>query len=217
MFNVPSGPAVETHRRDRRRARGDRLAGKRRRIAWTSHRCRTGYPEEKMGRRRPGLGGFLIADGLGLTGLGGAFCGRANLPARVNCLTVLCRFGSFLDNSDCLSARRILRRSLVRWRSPLLIKSELVQRIGGAQPAHSTSATSRILSTPFLMRSTAALARGSGWNCADLALFRPNSGSARTGAQPTYPGDQVPVIEKVVPFFKTGKELRERLNKSVIG
>jgi len=24
----------------------------------------------------------------------------------------------------------------------------------------------------------------------------------------------VPVIEKVVPFFKTGKEMRERLNKA---
>ena len=41
----------------------------------------------------------------------------------------------------------------------------------------------------------------------DHLRHQPSHGTARTG-------DQVPVIEKVVPFFKTGKEMRERLNKT---
>jgi hypothetical protein len=42
------------------------------------------------------------------------------------------------------------------------------------------------------------------WSCA---------GSARMGRNPRT-GAQVKVSEKVVPYFKTGKEMRERLNKS---
>jgi integration host factor subunit beta len=46
-----------------------------------------------------------------------------------------------------------------------------------------------------------------------FGAFSTKQRSARTGRNPRT-GDQVPVIEKVVPFFKTGKEMRERLNKA---
>ena len=39
---------------------------------------------------------------------------------------------------------------------------------------------------------------------------------ARTGRNPRT-GETVPVDEKAVPVFKTGKEMRQRLNKGGIG
>ena len=44
-----------------------------------------------------------------------------------------------------------------------------------------------------------------------FGVFNVNTKSARPGRNPRT-GDKVPVEEKFVPFFKTGKELRERLN-----
>ena len=63
---------------------------------------------------------------------------------------------------------------------------------------------------------TAALARGERVELRGFGAFSTKQRAARTGRNPRT-GDQVPVIEKVVPFFKTGKEMRERLNKGVTG
>ena len=38
---------------------------------------------------------------------------------------------------------------------------------------------------------------------------------ARTGRNPRT-GNKVPVTEKLAPFFKTGKEMRERLNRAPV-
>ena len=56
------------------------------------------------------------------------------------------------------------------------------------------------------MRSRAA----TGWSCAGSARSR-SSSDARVGRNPRT-GQHVEVQEKYVPFFKTGKEMRERLN-----
>ena len=44
-----------------------------------------------------------------------------------------------------------------------------------------------------------------------FGAFATKKRGARTGRNPRT-GDSVPVAEKFVPFFKTGKQLREKLN-----
>ena len=46
-----------------------------------------------------------------------------------------------------------------------------------------------------------------------FGAFSTKQRQARTGRNPRT-GDKVPVTEKLAPFFKTGKEMRERLNRS---
>ena len=49
------------------------------------------------------------------------------------------------------------------------------------------------------------------WSCADFGAFSVKVRPARQGRNPRT-GAAVAVEEKRVPFFRTGKELRERLN-----
>ena len=58
---------------------------------------------------------------------------------------------------------------------------------------------------------TAALARGSRVELRGFGAFTVKRRDARTGRNPRT-GEAVPVEEKPVPFFKAGKELRERVN-----
>ena len=48
---------------------------------------------------------------------------------------------------------------------------------------------------------------------AGLGIFRKRKLAARVGRNPRT-GDSVRVAEKHIPFFKTGKQLRDRLNQS---
>jgi integration host factor subunit beta len=48
-----------------------------------------------------------------------------------------------------------------------------------------------------------------------IDAFSTKQRQARTGRNPRT-GDKVPVTEKLAPFFKTGKEMRERLNRAAI-
>ena len=57
-----------------------------------------------------------------------------------------------------------------------------------------------------------ALARGDRVELRGFGAFSVKRRGARTGRNPRT-GEQVPVEEKRVPYFKTGKDLRERLNK----
>ena len=50
-----------------------------------------------------------------------------------------------------------------------------------------------------------------GSNCVGFGAFSVKNRPARIGRNPRT-GEKVPVAEKYVPFFKTGKEMRERLN-----
>jgi integration host factor subunit beta len=56
-----------------------------------------------------------------------------------------------------------------------------------------------------------ALARGDRVELRGFGAFSVKNRPARTGRNPRT-GEQVPVSEKHVPFFKTGKDMRERLN-----
>ncbi len=64
-----------------------------------------------------------------------------------------------------------------------------------------------------LRRDHLALARGERVELRGFGAFTVKQRDARTGRNPRT-GEAVPVDEKAVPFFKAGKELRERVNKA---
>jgi integration host factor subunit beta len=93
-----------------------------------------------------------------------------------------------------------------------MIKSELVTRISSANPHLYQRDVERIVNTVF-DEISAALASGNRVELRGFGAFSVKQRPARTGRNPRT-GEPVQVEEKVVPFFKTGKEMRERLNKT---
>ena len=91
-----------------------------------------------------------------------------------------------------------------------MIKSELILRLAEANPHLFQRDVERIVTTVFDEISN-ALARGDRVELRGFGAFSVKQRPARTGRNPRT-GDTVQVAEKRVPFFKTGKELRERLN-----
>ena len=94
-----------------------------------------------------------------------------------------------------------------------MIKSELVARLAETHPHLFQRDVERIVSTVF-DEIAAALARGDRVELRGFGAFSVKTRPARTGRNPRT-GEPVRVAEKHVPFFKTGKELRERLNGGV--
>ena len=94
-----------------------------------------------------------------------------------------------------------------------MIKSELIQRIAEENPHLFQRDVDRIVSTIF-NEITAALARGDRVELRGFGAFSVKERDARIGRNPRT-GEAVPVPQKRVPFFKTGKDLRERLNGGV--
>jgi integration host factor subunit beta len=93
-----------------------------------------------------------------------------------------------------------------------MIKSELVTRLAEANPHLYQRDVERIVSTVF-EEIAAALARGDRVELRGFGAFSVKARPARMGRNPRT-GEAVQVAKKYVPFFKTGKELRERLNDS---
>ena len=91
-----------------------------------------------------------------------------------------------------------------------MIKSELVQRLAKAHPHLYQRDIERIVNT-VLDEITEALARGDRVELRGFGAFSVKNRPARTGRNPRT-GAHVEVTEKSVPFFKTGKDMRERLN-----
>jgi integration host factor subunit beta len=91
-----------------------------------------------------------------------------------------------------------------------MIKSELIQRIAEDNPHLYQRDVERIVSTVF-EEITDALTRGDRVELRGFGAFSVKHRDARIGRNPRT-GASVPVPEKSVPFFKTGKDLRERLN-----
>lgn len=91
-----------------------------------------------------------------------------------------------------------------------MIKSELIQRIADENPHLFQRDVERIVSTIF-SEISGALARGDRVELRGFGAFSVKERDARMGRNPRT-GEAVPVPEKRVPFFKTGKDLRERLN-----
>jgi integration host factor subunit beta len=93
-----------------------------------------------------------------------------------------------------------------------MIKSELIQRLAEANPHLYQRDVERIVTTIF-DEITAALCRGDRVELRGFGAFSVKRRPARVGRNPRT-GETVQVDQKHVPFFKTGKELRERLNRS---
>jgi len=91
-----------------------------------------------------------------------------------------------------------------------MTKSELIARIGQLNPHLYQRDVERIVSTIF-DEITAALARGDRVELRGFGAFSVKQRDARVGRNPRT-GESVEVDRKVIPFFKTGKQLRERLN-----
>ena len=91
-----------------------------------------------------------------------------------------------------------------------MIKSELVQQIAEENPHLYQRDVERIVSTVFAAI-TEALSRGDRVELRGFGAFSVKTRDARTGRNPRT-GEAVEVPEKAVPFFKAGKELRERMN-----
>ena len=91
-----------------------------------------------------------------------------------------------------------------------MIKSELVQRLADRNPHLYLRDVENIVNA-ILDEITAALVRGDRVELRGFGAFSVKQREARAGRNPRT-GEHVEVDEKVVPFFKTGKEMRERLN-----
>ncbi len=91
-----------------------------------------------------------------------------------------------------------------------MTKSELIQRLAEMNPHLYQRDVERIVSTIFDEISV-ALARGDRVELRGFGAFSVKARDARIGRNPRT-GASVNVARKFVPFFKVGKDLRERLN-----
>ncbi len=91
-----------------------------------------------------------------------------------------------------------------------MIRSELLQLLAKDNPDLRAEDVERALDT-FFDEIAARLAKGGRVELRGFGAFSVKNRPARTGRNPRT-GESVEVEEKWVPFFKTGKELRERLN-----
>ncbi len=96
-----------------------------------------------------------------------------------------------------------------------MIKSEPIQKVAAANSHLNQRDGERIVNV-ILEEIIAALARGDRVELRGFGAFTIKHRSARQGRNPRT-GETVFVEQKFVPFFKTGKELRERLNRDHSG
>ncbi len=94
-----------------------------------------------------------------------------------------------------------------------MIKSELVARVAAANP-HLYQRDVENIVNAILEEIVAALSRRDRVELRGFGAFSVKERPARVGRNPRT-GENVDVAGKAVPFFKTGKEMRMRLNKGV--
>jgi len=91
-----------------------------------------------------------------------------------------------------------------------MIRSELIQKIADENPHLYQRDVDRIVST-ILDEITNAMAEGNRVELRGFGAFSVKKRDPRIGRNPRT-GEAVTVEQKHVPFFKTGKLLRDRLN-----
>ena len=91
-----------------------------------------------------------------------------------------------------------------------MIRSELIQKIADENPHLFQRDVERIVNTIF-EEITDALSNGDRVELRGFGAFSVKTRDARVGRNPRT-GEAVSVDQKKVPFFKTGKLVRERLN-----
>ncbi len=92
-----------------------------------------------------------------------------------------------------------------------MTKSELIQRLADRNPHLFLRDIEKIVDT-FFDEVTDALAKGNRVELRGFGAFSVKHREARTGRNPRT-GETVEVEAKRLPFFKTGKALREKLNE----
>jgi integration host factor subunit beta len=95
-----------------------------------------------------------------------------------------------------------------------MIKSELVQRISSQNPHLYQRDIEKIVSA-ILDEIVEALGRGNRVELRGFGAFSAKLRGPRQGRNPRT-GAVVAVAKKAVPFFKTGKEMRARLNRETV-
>jgi len=91
-----------------------------------------------------------------------------------------------------------------------MIRSELIQKIADENPHLYQRDVENIVNTIF-EEITSAMAKGDRVELRGFGAFSVKKRDARVGRNPRT-GESVAVEQKHVPFFKTGKLLRDRLN-----
>jgi integration host factor subunit beta len=91
-----------------------------------------------------------------------------------------------------------------------MTRSDLIKRLAEANPHLYLRDIERIVATVF-DEVTEALARGDRVELRGFGAFSVRQRGSRVGRNPRT-GEEVRVPDKAVPYFKTGKDLRERLN-----
>ncbi len=91
-----------------------------------------------------------------------------------------------------------------------MTKSELIQRLADANPHLYQRDVERIVTTIF-DEITTALANGDRVELRGFGAFSVKERGSRIGRNPRT-GEAVNVASKYIPYFKTGKQLREKLN-----
>ena len=91
-----------------------------------------------------------------------------------------------------------------------MIKSELVARLAERNPHLYYRDVERVVSTVFEQVS-AALARGERVELRGFGSFSVRQREARVGRNPAT-GEHVDVVAKAIPYFRTGRQLHQRLN-----
>ena len=92
-----------------------------------------------------------------------------------------------------------------------MIKSELVKRISSQNPHLYDRDIEKVVYAIF-DEMVDALRRGDRVELRGFGVFSAKLRGARTGRNPRT-GAEVQVAQKAIPFFKTGKEMRARLNR----
>jgi integration host factor subunit beta len=95
-----------------------------------------------------------------------------------------------------------------------MIRSELVQKLCHDFP-DLTQRDIELVVTSLFDEITAQLAKGGRVELRGFGAFSTRKRDARTGRNPRT-GETVAVDAKKVPYFKPGKEMRERLNLSEV-
>ena len=95
-----------------------------------------------------------------------------------------------------------------------MIKSELIQKLAEENPQLYLKDVERAVNTVFA-EITDALRAGDRVELRGFGAFSVKHREARTGRNPRT-GEAVEIEEKRTPFFKAGKDLRERLNKEPV-
>jgi len=98
----------------------------------------------------------------------------------------------------------------IRPGGPEMIKSELIQKLAEENPHLFQRDVERIVSSVF-EEITDALASGDRVELRGFGAFSVKERDARIGRNPRT-GESVEVPAKRAPFFKTGKDLRDRMN-----